>query len=82
LTGRQSGIPKIKKVLTIMGALVIALGFWSVTIRTGTNTITVGSSSFNVGIYPYFTYGAIIVLIGIGLVASGLIYSPKNPKYN
>jgi hypothetical protein len=76
LTQRR-GIPAINKALAIIGIAVIALGFWSVTIRVGTNTIKVGSQSFTAGNYPYFTLGAIIVLVGMGFIASGLIYSPQ-----
>lgn len=67
----------INKALAIIGIFVIALGLWSVTIQAGTNTITFNDRSFVVANYPYFTYGAITVIAGMALIASGLIYSPQ-----
>ena len=77
MTDKRMGIPAINKALAIIGIAVIAFGFWSVTVQVGTRTITFGGSEFVVGIYPYFTLGTVIVLGGMVLLASALIYSPR-----
>ena len=77
MTDKRMGIPAINKALAIIGIAVIAVGFWSVTVQVGTRTITFAGRDVVIGIYPYFTLGAVIVLGGMVLLASALIYSPR-----